>query len=106
MKPAYWDDATQALAARDAVLRRLITQYPDIHLVRRGDAFTTLARAIVGQQISVKAAQTIWDRLVAATHGAGTPVRLHPARVARTQRLTLRRVGLSERKAEYVRDLA
>ena len=106
MKPDYWDDATQMLAARDAVLRRLIAQFPDMHLVRRGDAFTTLARAIVGQQISVKAAQTIWDRLVGATGGGGTPVRLDPARVARTQRRTLRRVGLSERKGEYIRDLA
>ena len=106
MKPVYWDDATQLLAARDAVLRGLIAQFPDMHLVRRGDAFTTLARAIVGQQISVKAAQTIWDRLVTATGGGGTPARLDPARVARTQRRTLRRVGLSERKGEYVRDLA
>src|SRR5690349_10452515 len=94
------------LAARDDILRRLIAAFPDIHLVRRGDAFTTLARAIVGQQISVKAAQTIWERLVKATGGSGNPVRLDPPRVSRTQRRTLRRVGLSERKAEYVRDLA
>src|SRR5438067_5957775 len=106
MKPLYWHEATTALAARDRILRRLIGEFPDIHLVRRGDAFTTLARAIVGQQISVKAAQTIWDRLVIATGGIGQPVRLDPARVSRTQRRTLRRVGLSERKAEYVRDLA
>ena len=106
MKPPYWDEATAALAARDRVLRRLIGDFPDLHLVRRGDAFTTLARAIVGQQISVKAAQTIWERLVLATHGSGSPVRLDPRRVSRTQQRTLRRVGLSERKAEYVRDLA
>src|SRR5256885_8050079 len=106
MKPPYWDEATTALAARDRILRRLIGNFPDIHLVRRGDAFTTLARAIVGQQISVKAAQTIWERLVKATGGGGEPVHLDPARVSRTQRRTLRRVGLSERKAEYVRDLA
>ena len=106
MKPPYWDEATTALAARDRILRRLIGNFPDIHLVRRGDAFTTLARAIVGQQISVKAAQTIWDRLVIATGGIGQPVRLDPNHVRRTQRRTFRRVGLSERKAEYVRDLA
>ena len=106
MKPPYWDKATLALAERDPILRRLIATFPDIHLVRRGDAFTTLARAIVGQQISVKAAQTIWDRLVKATGGGGDPVRLDPVRVGRTQRRTLRRVGLSERKGEYVRDLA
>ena len=106
MKPPYWDEATTALASRDRILRRLIGHFPDIHLVRRGDAFTTLARAIVGQQISVKAAQTIWERLVLAAHGSGSPVRLDPRRVSRTQQRTLRRVGLSERKGEYVRDLA
>ena len=106
MKPTFWDQATRALGERDHILRRLIATFPDIHLVRRGDAFTTLARAIVGQQISVKAAQTIWGRLVKATGGAGDPVRLDPVRVGRTQRRTLRRVGLSERKGEYVRDLA
>ncbi|HEY2816918.1 MAG TPA: DNA-3-methyladenine glycosylase [Casimicrobiaceae bacterium] len=106
MKPHFWDQATRTLAARDDILRRLIAGFPDIHLIRRGDAFTTLARAIVGQQISVKAAQTIWERLVKATGGDGDPVRLDPLRVSRTQRRTLRRVGLSERKADYIRDLA
>ena len=77
-----------------------------MHLQRRGDPFTTLSRAIVGQQISVKAAQTIWERLVAATRAAGTPPRLDPARLGRTRLPTLRRCGLSERKAGYVRDLA
>ncbi len=106
MKPPYWDTATRVLSSRDPVLRRLIAEFPDIHLTRRGDAFTTLARAIVGQQISVKAAQTIWGRLVRAVRGSGEPIRLDPQRVGRTQRRTLRAVGLSERKADYVRDLA
>ena len=106
MKPPYWDRATRALGRRDPVLRGLIRAYPGIHLQRRSDPFTTLARAIVGQQISVRAAQTIWDRLAAATEGAGDPVRLDPARVGRTRLPTLRRCGLSERKAGYVRDLA
>jgi DNA-3-methyladenine glycosylase II len=106
MKPSYWDEATRRLARTDPVLRRLIRRFPGIHLARRGDPFTTLARAIVGQQISVKAAQTIWDRFVTAVDGAGEPVRLDPARVGRTRLPTLRRCGLSERKAMYVRDLA
>jgi DNA-3-methyladenine glycosylase II len=106
MKPAFWDEAVATLADGDAVLRGLIASHPDVHLARRGDPFTTLARAIVGQQISVKAAQSIWERLVAATGGGGAPVALDPARVGRTRMPTLRRVGLSERKALYVRDLA
>jgi len=106
MKPPFWDAAVATLARGDAVLRDLVATYPGVHLARRGDPFTTLARAIVGQQISVKAAQSIWDRMVAATGGGGNPVALDPARVGRARMPTLRRVGLSERKALYVRDLA
>jgi DNA-3-methyladenine glycosylase II len=106
VKPAYWDTATSVLSRRDSVLKGLIVAYPGIHMARRGDPFTTLARAIVGQQISVKAAQSIWTRFVAATGGRGEPVLLDPARVARTRMPTLRRVGLSENKAIYLRDLA
>jgi DNA-3-methyladenine glycosylase II len=106
MKPAYWDDATRALGRSDPVLKRLIKRFPDVHLQRRGDPFTTLARAIVGQQISVKAAQTIWERLAVAVRADGDPLRFESSRVSRTRIPTLRRCGLSERKAEYVRDLA
>ena len=106
MKPAYWDDATSALGRSDPVLKRLIKRFPDVHLQRRGDPFTTLARAIVGQQISVKAAQTIWERLAITVRADGDPLRFESSRVGRTRIATLRRCGLSERKAEYVRDLA
>jgi DNA-3-methyladenine glycosylase II len=106
-KPHYWDEATRVLAERDPVLRKLIAATPGIHLTRRGDPFTTLARAIVGQQISVKAAQAIWERVVAACgRAASTPVVLDPERVRRKRIATLRKLGLSERKAEYIRDLA
>jgi DNA-3-methyladenine glycosylase II len=108
MKPRYWDEAVQALSRRDRVLRRLIRRYPGIHLKRRSDAFTTLARAIVGQQISVRAADTIWRRFVALVEGApqrGFP-RLAPPRVAAQTLLPLRGCGLSQRKAEYLVDLA
>jgi DNA-3-methyladenine glycosylase II len=106
VKPPYWDRAARELAARDAVLAQLVAQFPGLHLARRGDPFTVLARAIVGQQISVKAAQAIWDRFAAATGATGTPPALDASRVARTRMPTLRRVGLSERKALYLRDLA
>jgi DNA-3-methyladenine glycosylase II len=69
----------------------------------------TLARAIVGQQISVKAADAIWRRLVArATPDAGDAPfpTIDPASVVRLPQLALREIGFSERKASYVRDLA
>jgi DNA-3-methyladenine glycosylase II len=106
MKPEYWDHATQKLSERDAVLSRLIAAYPGIHLTQRGDPFTTLARAIVGQQISVKAAQAIWNRLLAASGGEPQGSRLDAGRIARMRMPTLQRCGLSSRKAEYIRDLA
>ena len=106
VKPQYWDKAAQFLAGADPVMARLVAAYPGIHLTRRSDPFTTLARAIVGQQISVKAAQSIWDRFVAASGGTGTPVRLDPARIGRMRLPALTGVGLSGRKAEYLRDLA
>ena len=83
-KPPYWNEATAALMRRDPVLRRLIRSYPGIHLKRRNDAFTALARAIVGQQISVKAADAIWGRFVALVTAAPSLSfpRLAPATVA------------------------
>jgi len=107
-KPAYWNEATKALSRRDPILRRLIRSYPGIHLKRRSDAFTTLARAIVGQQISVKAADAIWGRFTALVSSApARPFpRLLPPAVAAAEMVALRRCGLSQRKAEYLVDLA
>jgi len=108
-KPAYWDEATRTLRSRDRVLAKLIRAQPGIHLKRRGDPFTTLARAIVGQQISVKAAESIWARFVAcvAPDARSLPLpHLDPDAVATAQCEALRRCGLSQRKAEYLRDLA
>jgi len=79
---------------------RIIRAYPRIALQSRGDPFQTLARSIVGQQISVKAAQSVWGRLAAAVPG------LAPQDVITLGMRRLRAVGLSERKAEYLRDLA
>jgi len=46
-------------------MKRLIPQFGNACLQSRGDAFTTLARSIVGQQISVKAAQSVWEKFAA-----------------------------------------
>src|SRR5207237_9280222 len=60
-RPDYWDEACRYLGKKDRVMKRLIPQFGEACLQSSGDAFTTLARSIVGQQISVKAAQTVWD---------------------------------------------
>ena len=86
------------------MLKKLIPKFGEARLQSRGDAFTTLARSIVGQQISVKAAQSVWDRFAGAV--GGTPTRLQPAEVVKLPVQRLRESGLSARKAEYLRDLA
>jgi DNA-3-methyladenine glycosylase II len=102
--PAYWDDACKHLAKRDRVMKKLIPKFGEAKLQSRGDAFTTLARSIVGQQISVKAAQSVWDRFAAQMPGAAT--RLAAADVLALPPTQMREAGLSARKVEYLRDLA
>ena len=102
--PDYWDEACRHLAKRDRVLKKLIPRFGEARLRSRGDAFTTLARSIVGQQISVKAAQSVWDRFAAVVGGA--PMRLQPVHVQALPVPQMREAGLSARKSEYLLDLA
>jgi DNA-3-methyladenine glycosylase II len=98
--PDYWEEACRHLARKDRVMKRLIPQFGDACLQSRGDAFTTLARSIVGQQISVKAAQTVWDRF------ARLPRRMTAGNVLKLKVDDMRAAGLSARKIEYLVDLA
>ena len=101
LKPEYWQQASAALAQADPAMAALVRTWQGVgQLSSRGDPFNTLARSIVGQQISVKAAQAVWLRFEKA---AGT---VAPERVSRMRLTTLTGAGLSSRKAEYVRDLA
>ena len=100
----FWDDACRHLVKRDRVMRKLIPRLGEDRLESRGDAFTTLARSIVGQQISVKAAQAVWERFVALT--AGPSHRLAPDAVLALDAPHIRAAGLSARKVEYLCDLA
>jgi len=102
--PDYWDDACRHLGRRDRVMRKLIPKFGEARLQSRGDAFTTLARSIVGQQISVKAAQSVWGKFVEAIGGPST--RVAPAAVLEVDSAALRAAGLSARKCEYLVDLA
>ena len=100
----FWDDACRHLSRRDRVMKKLIARFADGRLESRGDAFTTLARAIVGHQISTRAAQTIWDRFVALTESSSHS--LKPAAVLALDAPQIRAAGLSARKVEYLCDLA
>jgi DNA-3-methyladenine glycosylase II len=98
--PEYWGEACKHLMKKDRVMKRLIPQFGEASLQSRGDAFVTLARSIVGQQVSVKAAQTVWDRF------ALLPRRITPANVLKLKVDDMRAAGLSARKVEYIVDLA
>jgi DNA-3-methyladenine glycosylase II len=98
--PHFWVDACKHLAKKDRVMKRLIPQFGDACLQTRGDAFVTLSRSIVGQQISVKAAQTVWDRFTQLTR------KVTPSSVLRLKVDDMRAAGLSARKVEYLVDLA
>ncbi|MBJ2158061.1 DNA-3-methyladenine glycosylase family protein [Variovorax sp. IB41] len=98
--PDYWEEACKHLAKKDRVMKRLIPKFGEACLESRGDAFTTLARSVVGQQISVKAAQTVWDKF------ALLPRKLTPANVLKLKVDDMRAAGLSARKIEYLVDLA
>jgi DNA-3-methyladenine glycosylase II len=100
MKPDYWNRAKRALARKDPTMAAIIRAHPKVFLARRGEPFLTLARAICGQQISVKAAQSVWDRVCACV-GEVTP-----QSVLLRKRPELRACGLSDRKVEYIADLA
>ena len=98
--PLYWQEACRHLMKRDRVMKKLIPQHAGVSLQSRGDAFVTLARSIVGQQISVKAAQSVWDRF------AVLPKKMLPAQVLKLKVDDMRAAGLSARKVEYLVDLA
>lgn len=98
--PAYWAEACKHLVKKDRVMRRLIPQFSTEALQTRGDPFITLARSIVGQQVSVKSAASIWKRFSAL------PAEMTPAQVLLLKVDDMRAAGLSARKVDYLVDLA
>lgn len=98
--PEYWKQATRELSERDPVLAEIISRYDGEMLKSEGNAFRTLTQAIVGQQISVKAADSIWNRLEAGL-GKVTPQTMHSHPDD-----AMRAYGLSRQKVLYLKDIA
>jgi DNA-3-methyladenine glycosylase II len=98
--PSYWKQASRELAQRDRVLRRLIKIHSGMAMRSRGDAFMTLARSIVGQQISLKAADSVWQKLLS------TVPAISAQHIAKADSTALRNCGLSSNKVLYLQDLA
>jgi len=99
--PDYWEQACAELMKHDRILKKIIPKYGSVFLRTRGDAFNTLARSIVGQQISVAAAQSVWNKVLLASKN-----KVNPKNILALSIEDLRAAGLSGRKVEYIRDLA
>ena len=95
-RPEYWDLAKKELSRKDDVLHEIINEYNDLELISRGDLFYTLIRSVIGQQISVKAASTVWSRFCERIGD------IEPKNILSADIEALRSCGLSQRKAEYV----
>jgi DNA-3-methyladenine glycosylase II len=96
----YWELACHSLIRQDRILKKIIPKFKDTGIISRGDPFLTLARSIIGQQISVAAAQAVWNRFEASMP------KVTPNHVLLMDAEILRGAGLSYRKIEYVKDLA
>ena len=100
MTPEYWEQATKELVKNDQVMGNLILGTKGTMLHSHGDAFTTLARSIVSQQISVKAAESVWQRLIVSVP------EMIPQAVYNLENNVVRGCGLSQRKTDYLQDLS
>ena len=95
-RPEYWETAKKELSDNDIILSRIINKFDDLELISRGDIFFTLIRSIIGQQISVKAASTVWSRF---TKKVGE---ITPKNILSVDFEDLRSCGLTQKKTEYV----
>ncbi len=98
--PEYWSEACAVLCVKDPVLAKVIKKYPGPILTSKGDLFSTLIRSIVGQQISVLAADAVWGRFSELVET------ISPSSILSHNSEALRNCGLSNRKVEYIVGIA
>jgi len=99
--PVYWQRAKRISSKKDPILRRIIKKHKKGFLTTRNNPFFSLCRTIVGQQISTKAADSIWSRFEKKCKKNITP-----ARVIKLSSNSLKSVGLSRQKVRYLKNLA
>ena len=99
--PAYWQKAKKVLSKRDPVIRKIIKKYKKGFLTTRNNPFFSLCRTIVGQQISTKAADSIWTKFEKKCKK-----RIVPNAVLKLSSRTLKSAGLSRQKVSYLKNIA
>ena len=100
-KPSYWNKAKVILSKKDKVMKQLINNYKDNSLVTRNDVFFSLCKSIIGQQISVAAANSVFLKFEKICKG-----RINAKNVNKLPSQTLKRCGLSRQKVRGLKELA
>ena len=100
-KPSYWNKAKSILSKKDKVMKNLINSYKDGALVTRNDAFFSLCKSIIGQQISVAAANSVFSKFEKSCKG-----KINARNVNKLSFQTLKKCGLSRQKVRGIKDLA
>jgi len=99
--PVYWRRAKRILSKRDPILKKIIKKYKKGFLTTRNDPFFSLCRTIVGQQISTKAADSIWSKFEKKCKK-----NIIPKRVLKLSSSSLKSAGLSRQKVKYLKNIA
>ncbi len=99
--PIYWSKAVKILSKRDKVLKRLILKYNDKFLTTRKDIFFSLCKSIIGQQISVAAANSVFLKFKKSCKG-----KINAKNVNKLSFQNLKKCGLSRQKVRGIKDLA
>jgi len=99
--PAYWQKAKRVLSKKDVVLRKIIKKYKKGFLTTRNNPFFSLCRTIVGQQISTKAADSIWAKFEKKCKN-----KINPKVILKISSSSLKNAGLSRQKISYLRNIA
>ena len=99
-KPIFWEKAKKDLIKKDKRLGSIIKDYPKDFLFSKSDPFYTLARSIIGQQISVKAAQAVWDRF------ENKIKKVTPKNASNMHFMSMKSCGLSKQKISYLKSLS
>ena len=100
-KPKYWNRAKKILSKKDKVMRELINNYKDKSLVTRNDVFFSLCKSIIGQQISVAAANSVFLKFKKKCNNKITAQNVNKLSANR-----LKSCGLSRQKVKGIKDLA
>ena len=100
-KPKYWNRAKKILSKKDKIMRELINNYKDKSLVTRNDVFFSLCKSIIGQQISVAAANSVFLKFKKKCNN-----KITAKNVNKLSTSSLKSCGLSRQKVKGIKDLA